>query len=361
MRILFLSHSHFDGVLKVGSHHLSERIARMGHTVVHVSTPLALPVIAVRPGLLRTSRLRLAIFGPQPNESGVINHVPLSLLPASVRVSKMMSSSLERRFSASELDLIFVDQPLFFPLLDKIRGPKIIYRPTDVHIHGRSAAADGELMKRAHGLVATSEFVRQHNSSKNPLVPSIVLENGVEFDRFSQGATGSRSGFVYVGAVDYRFDWSAVCSIARGHPDEIVRIVGPIRSEAPADVPENVDIVGPVSYSLIPKILQQSRVGLLPFSNAGINEGRSPMKYYEYLAAGLQVIGSRTNELSKRSAPGVHLWDGERSVIDCSSAALHGESPNLRGVSFAAEFDWTARAEKLLEFCASLDEEDAKQ
>ncbi|QOV98105.1 glycosyltransferase family protein [Rhodococcus pyridinivorans] len=355
MKILFLSHSHFDGVLKVGSHHLSENASQLGHQTLHVSTPLALPSLIVRPKSLKTSRAKCALRGPQTADSGVVNVVPLSLFPASVRFPHRLRRTLEDRFQISTYDLILVDQPLFYPIVQDLTGPTVVFRPTDVHVSGRIAHADDEMMNCADALVATSDFVLKHNLSKNPNVPSMVIENGVEFDRFAGGQDRTRTGFIYVGAIDYRFDWDTVSVLARHRPDVPVLLVGPVRSDIPPDLPGNVELRGPVSYDKVPELLQSARVGLLPFSGAHINAGRSPMKFYEYLASGLYVVGTHTDELGRREAPGVYLWgDSIDSIERAASDALSAGAYNEAGIDYAQQYDWKFRTESLIRFCSEI-------
>ena len=58
-------------------------------------------------------------------------------------------------------------------------------------------------------------------------------------------------------------------------------------------------------YQSIASELHRARVGLLPLSASRENEGRSPMKLYEYLAAGLRVLARSTSTLVERRALGV--------------------------------------------------------
>jgi hypothetical protein len=54
-RMVFASHTASIGVFRVGSHHLSRELSRMGNDVVHVSTPVSLAHLAkVRDPVVRS-------------------------------------------------------------------------------------------------------------------------------------------------------------------------------------------------------------------------------------------------------------------------------------------------------------------
>jgi hypothetical protein len=97
---------------------------------------------------------------------------------------------------------------------------------------------------------------------------------------------------VYVGALDRRFDWPTVAGLARSAPTVRIDIFGPAASRPPS-LPANVFLPGPVDYTDLPRTLARYRVGLLPLSDEETNIGRSPMKLYEYLASGLNVLTRR--------------------------------------------------------------------
>ena len=365
MDILFLSHTARTRVWRVGSHHLSRELSQQGHRVVHVSTPI-------------TSWHLLRILDPDTRErlghavrpvvdaSGVEHRIirmpfPLHAGPPSVR---RVSGGLLRRSAGPQLerwaghagrpDVVLVDQPLFEPALDRRLDALVVYRPTDTYKSGRPGLEQAEerLLHKVDGLVCTSDGVLQWErripAAKS--VPAIVLENGVEWQRFARATPSERLGptAVYVGALDARFDWGLVDALATGAPDVRFQLAGPVTS-APR-LPGNVELLGPVSYEDVPALLAQATIGLLPFSDHPDNASRSPMKYYEYLAAGLWVLGRRTDALSRRVAPGVILYEHPAEAIAGVARFASLARRNEDGSAAARDFDWGARARALMEF-----------
>ena len=74
------------------------------------------------------------------------------------------------------------------------------------------------------------------------------------------------------------------------------------------------------------------------------------MKYYEYLAAGLWVLGRRTDALSGRAAPGVSLYERPAEAVAALTRFTLLTKRNDDGAATARDFDWGARAQALTEF-----------
>lgn len=360
--VVFASHTAQTGVFRVGSHHYSREFARSGCSVTHVSTGLTpLHLLKIRkPDVL--NRLRLALKSPAIDEHGVKHVVPLLGFPtghlnlsAADAVTRFpirpWSSTLGRNPQQS-LDLLIIDQPLLGGLIEILKPKRVIYRPTDAHYDTRTREAEMRVVALADGVVATSRRVLDDVLMGAPRsIPTQVLENGVEFERFSQVLdAGPRSGAVYVGALDKRFDWSALKTLADAFPSEIFKIAGPLPSLKPVELPSNVVFMGPVPYSDTPRLLNSAKIGLLPMSLDPSNDGRSPMKYYEYLAAGLNIVATSTETLAQRKGPGVHLYKHLGNPVPAMAAALASYDGNISGKAYANDFSWEKRSQRLMEF-----------
>lgn len=364
MRVVFLSHTAPSGVFRVGSHHLSREIARLGNTVAHVATPVSVAHMgrAARDADVR-ARLRSART-PQKDADGVWQFVPLVPAPlgsvpmAMNEMQLRLTGPLRRRrlgaFRAA--DVVFVDQPLLGSVIDDFPAAKIIYRPTDAHHEPRTRAAEVRLLERTHGISAAStSTLEQVTQGTGWSGPATVIENGVEFDRFAhQPASAERAGVVYLGALDARFDWDLVADVARTLPDVPFTIAGPRLDSAPP-LPPNVSLIGAIPYEQAPRLLARHSVGILPLSDHPGNAGRSPMKYYEYLAAGLSVVARSSDELSRRADTNVHLYRDAQGAARAVIAALAaGEAARAAGRRAARGMAWDDRAQRLLAFADTI-------
>lgn len=350
-RILFLAHSHAFGPFRVGSHHYARVLAGNGAEVVHLSTPISLAHRATG----RVSRDAAADVpeGPQRDADGVTHLVPRTILPrpyGRFRVAR----ELRRHGILPDFDAVLVDQPLLWD--NSVRGMarRLVYRPTDLYPVGVKARRQRRIFEASDGVVATSAVVLHGLGAAD--IPALVLENGVDAARFaaSEGAAQARPDVcVYVGALDGRFDWERVMAWARSYPHVRFAIAGPAAA-APGDLPANVELLGPVAYDALPAVLHDARVGLLPLSDDPLNAGRSPMKLYEYLAAGLAVVARATPVIASDVSAGLFTYTEPAQADAALGLALEHPSPNAAGVRRARTQSWEEKTRTLMAFLAEL-------
>ncbi|WP_194765121.1 glycosyltransferase [Microbacterium sp. UFMG61] len=346
-RILFLSHSHPFGAFRVGSHHYARELSARGADVVHLSTPISLMHRVT--GRVKRSDLTTVPRGSQRDGDGVLHIVPRTILPAQAGAPSV-ARLLERAGVAARFDAVLIDQPLLWDDSVRALGDSVIYRPTDLYPSGLKNSLQQRILAAVDGVVATSDEVLR---ALGPVrIPSLVLGNGVDVRRFAalvdeEAPRAARC--VYVGALDDRFDWDRVDAWAQAHPDVDFVIAGPDARPA-HPLPSNVDLVGPVPYAEVPALLHTARVGLLPLSDNPLNAGRSPMKLYEYLAAGLAVVARETPGIRGRSEVGVDVYTGDGDADAALDRALSTPSLNRAGVHAAAAESWVQKAEALEEF-----------
>jgi teichuronic acid biosynthesis glycosyltransferase TuaH len=348
-QVVFISHTHAGGIFRVGSHHLARELSIRGYDVAHVSTPFSTAHAALGKGA--DGRKQQSRLGAQRDEHGVLHVVPRTILPARFSTSRYLQNVL-RDTGFLGARFMLVDQPLMSAGPLTRFAETVVYRPTDLYPDGAAASKQRALLKLAAGVIATSDEVLQALPLDRQ-IPRITIENGVEFSRFAAPSASERSGAVYVGALDERFDWDAIRQLALAVPDAPVRLAGPADS-APTGLPTNVELLGSVPYADVPALLARARVGLLPLSDSPSNRGRSPMKLFEYLAAGLRVVSRETPVISARSLPGVFTYQQAQRGADLYSAEhIHADS-NTAGIEAARLQDWAAKADEVERFLLSL-------
>ncbi|PXA68669.1 glycosyltransferase family protein [Cryobacterium arcticum] len=348
-RIVFISHTHAGGFFKVGSHHLARELSIRGYNVAHISTPFSTAHAVLGKGA--DGREAQSLLGALRDEHGVLQLVPRTMLPARLSTSRYLKNALgDIGFLGARFML--VDQPLMSAGPLTRFADTVVYRPTDLYLDGAAAAKQRALLRLASGVIATSDEVLQALPLDRQ-IPRMTIENGVEFGRFAVSPAAGRSGAVYVGALDDRFDWDAVRQFALAAPDAPVRLAGPVDS-APSDLPPNVALLGSVPYSEVPSLLAQARVGLLPLSDSPSNRGRSPMKLFEYLAAGLLVVSKETPVIAARNLPGVKTYRTAEEGARIYATEHRRDGTNAAGVEAARLQDWSAKADAVEKFCLSL-------
>lgn len=359
MRVLLASHTAPGGAFTVGSHHLAREFRALGHQVCHLSTPVSFAhlVHAGDPEVRRRAGLALR-RGRSPDPAAF---VPFTLVPMSagprlngprgLRTALPRLRSDLRRIGFASVDALIVDQPLLAGIEEVVSAGVVVYRSTDLVDSPAKVAGEARLVAAADAVVGTSRPVLDHLQALRPDLPGLLLVNGVEFSRFAgRDQALPRSGVVYVGALDKRFDWAAVAAMAAYDPDVPITLHGPSTGPAPA-LPANVEVAGPLPYAQLPDVLAGARVGLLPLVDSPANRGRSPMKLYEYLAAGLQVVSTLPDPASAE-LPGVRHATAAGAGAALADAVAAG--PNTDGIAIARTMDWPGRASVLADFVAGV-------
>jgi teichuronic acid biosynthesis glycosyltransferase TuaH len=350
-RILSLSHSHAFGAFRVGSHHYARELALLGSDVVHVSTPISRPHVAL--GRISASEEAAVPRGPHRDADGVTHLVPRTVLPAPYgRFS--IARELSQHRIATSFDAVLIDQPLLWERSVRSLSTTLVYRPTDLYPAGVKQRLQQRIVAAADGVIATSSEVLRGLGAIHQ--PSLVLTNGVDAARFNLPPSDSDPRppvCVYVGALDARFDWEQVASWARARPDIRFVLAGPMPA-SPPEVPSNVDLVGAVPYSELPALLHGARVGLLPLSDDPLNAGRSPMKLYEYLAAGLAVVARETPVIAGDASAGVLTYTGAGDAVDVLNRGVEHPSPNTAGEARALSESWSTKTARMTAFVQHL-------
>jgi glycosyltransferase involved in cell wall biosynthesis len=383
LNIVFLSHTFLGGSFVVGSHHLARNLARLGHSVAHISTPIT-PFHLFRRSNNKESLARFELWQRhgQHESPSLFEYVPMSLIPWTFARWALTSKqnpylltgptirSVLQRQGFDSIDILLVDQPKFAGIRHLLNPRRLVYRATDLYasLTGDAIVNRAEKIlsnQEADLLIGTSWPVLNHLEQLAPGKPSLLLENGVDLEHFSEPRSQPaeyvdrrRPRILYVGAIDDRFDTKAIAILANERPDWDIFLVGPISRDLSEilDI-SNVSVLGSRPYRDLPAFMQHADIGLLPLNNHPANAGRSPMKLYEYAAAGLPVVAKRTPELSRRSDNFVVPYDESNKIAQALDQAVHLERKQI--VMDAQHHGWTHKAQVLLDF-VTRDEETQK-
>jgi glycosyltransferase involved in cell wall biosynthesis len=378
MKIVFASHTFFSPVFVVGSHHLARACARAGHGVWHVSSAfslLHLPFALARQDY--RARARLAGSDGRLVEPNLWESVPLTLAPwpllrrsATPEAGYLLAVRSLRQQAArlgfDRPDLLLIDEPRMSRLVAMLSPRITIYRPTDVYRDLKGdptlVGVEQRLLPRVDGVIGTSGVVLEHVQSLEGGIPSLLLENGVDTDHFAtpraepaELSTLTHPRAIYVGALDHRFDLETLKRAARENPGVNFVVIGG-DAVSPAPSLPNLHQLGRRSYEDVPAYLQHCDFAIMPLTRVPANEGRSPMKIFEFGAAGLAVVATTSAELRRRALPFVRLAESaEEFAAACSQVAGQARGPIAEAARrSAAEHAWQGKAKRLLDFASSL-------
>jgi len=148
----------------------------------------------------------------------------------------------------------------------------------------------------------------------------------------------------YVGTISDWFDWRLARRLAPARPDCLLRLVGPVFTAVPADLPENVELLPPCAQPEVEGHLEGFSVGLIPFQSNPLTRGVDPLKYYEYRAKGLGVLSTRFGEMAQRGEQdGVFAADDETDPAVMVERALAFRPSIEQLTGWRERNDWSAR------------------
>jgi glycosyltransferase involved in cell wall biosynthesis len=209
--------------------------------------------------------------------------------------------------------LIWTYHPFMLDVLKGMNTGKLVYHCVDdlSAVPGIDAIAfkaeEKKLLKQADVVFATAPALAEQCASYNP--NTHYLANVVDAEHFGRAldvgpipedlATIPEPRLGYHGVLsDYKIDFQLLFDLARSNPNWSFVFIGEEREgQSSAQLVElsrlpNVHFLGYRSYEVLPSYLRGIQVGLLPSLINEYTQGMFPMKYYEYIAAGLRVMST---------------------------------------------------------------------
>lgn len=307
--------------------HCAKSLAKLGSRVLYIeSVGLRKP----RPGSGRDwhrllDRLRKGlsslVFGAPERSPGVFILSPL-VVPAGYRhpLLRRLNGSLLRlaiRRSMKRLELgkpvVWTYHPFMLDAIEGLSEGGLLYHCVDdlASVPGVDAkafrVAEVELLERADAVFVTAEALirkcREHNPNTH------YLPNVVDVEHFGKAfqdaplpadlADIPEPRLVYHGVLsDFKIDFKLLLNVAYTRPDWNLVIIGEERegqkNQLVAQMAKlkNVHFLGYKPYALLPNYLRAMQVGLLPTLLNEYTRAMFPMKFFEYLAAGLPVVST---------------------------------------------------------------------
>jgi len=355
MKVIICEYHPWDTEFRIGNHHYARLFLDHGWDVAWISHPVS------RFHALKKSnvtRLERASGGPFRHENGPVEIVPFTNLPFLKKpvlssrwvlnnthrfMTPPLVESLRSAGGFDKPDLIWLTDTVMHSVVQIAPAKAVALRIADDNIRFRNMPGslkhiENELSKRANIIFATSSpLVDRLKSVYGEKVK--LLRNGVNFDHF-QGEFEKPDGLsdiegpvaIYVGAIEEWFEPDWVEKLARERGDISVLLIGRVGIDIDRfeDLP-NVHFIGPVPYEQIPAWLAHSDVAIIPFKRTPLVESVSPLKLFEFFAAGLPVVSASWTELEKLGSPAT-------LVSDCTDF-IKGVSNAVDGTEKIADYD----------------------
>lgn len=372
-RTVVISEPHLlKSSVRVGGHQYANIFAKHGWNVILLSATFNAFKLFARKGQSSEYINVWKNQGLVDEETGIVNLCFAHLLPHHIRYSwpfakishKLYLPNIQKQLYSlgiEKIDLLWLNGNYDWLYRKSIPHRKSIVRIVDNYA-GFNAGYNNfhaEMIKtltESDAVFACSRNVRDlYQKYRNDIV---VIPNGVDYERFSKRALTEpdllknipRPRIIYVGAVAEWFDWELICNLARKKPGLNFVIVGIWEREMPKNgmYPNNVYIVGPQPYETIPGLLSYSEVGIVPFKDCDLVQGVSPIKIYEYLAAGLPVVTLKWDELENEALPVFFSGNIEEFADGLDKALSHLPEQKMKLQQYAQKCSWEHRLKKIL-------------
>lgn len=372
-RTVLISEVHpYQPFARYGGHQYARVFARYGWKVILLtSTFNVLRLLLSRKGIA-SEYVELWRAQGKRIDDHITNYCLAHVLPTQVRYARAFSPFAHYLYIPSltklldwegleKVDLLWLHGNGDWLYRNAVPHTKLIVRIIDNHVESEAGYGLHPLMKRtlaeADGVFACSHYVRDlYRGIRDDMM---VIPNGVDLEHFSQPISSEpellqwipRPRVVYAGAVSWWFDFELLCQVASRLPNLNFMIVGSWKRQQPSvgTYPQNIHIIGPLPYDSIPALLAYSDVGIVPFKNNPLVRGVSPIKVYEYLAAGLPVVSLRWRELEVEALP-ISLAEGATEFVQAIETALRSTSEQRSKLKeYARGCSWEQRLRTILQ------------
>lgn len=295
------------------------------------------------------------------------HHVPVVRLFNQALLRFTIARFLKNKHSVQPL--VWTYHPFMLDAIDGLETGKLAYHCVDdlAAVPGVDAQAFNReellLLNRCDAVFTTSESLRlkcaPHNSN------TYYHPNVVDFVHFNSALNKTElpldlthiaePRIVYHGVLsDFKVDFGLVNEATRLRPDWQWIFIGEEREGQNSTAIKalrqrsNVHFLGYKDYDDLPRYLAHMAVGLLPTLLNDYTKSMFPMKYYEYLAAGLPVVTTPL-DFSKTCHSGLEVGSDANSFVTAiEKQILRGKLTASEAIQFVGVNTWSQRMTAML-------------
>lgn len=383
--ILLLSTADWDNPFWTNKQHVAVALSKMGKKVLYVeSLGLRSPSFNKADISRILRRLVRGIRFPRQVSRGIWVCSPLVLPFQKYLIVRIFNKAmlnifltLYMRILGFKNVLIWTYNPMSMEFLSIRQDDYLVYHCVDeVKVQpGMPVAeldlAERQLVKRANCIFATSAKLYGSRKLLNP--ETYFFSNVADYWHFSKAMdeglkkpvdisnlNGPIVGFV--GAISsYKVDFKLIEFIARQRPEWSIVLIGKVGEGEPgtnvSDLKKcsNVYLLGPKSYEMLPAYIRYFDVGIIPSPQNEYTHSMFPMKFFEYLAAGKQVVATDIDSLRQFSGYFFSAKTYDDFVQGIESMLKNAPGNIQERLEFARSMTYESRMEKMMNVINSQD------
>jgi glycosyltransferase involved in cell wall biosynthesis len=292
------------------------------------------------------------------------------------RMTKLVRQlSLRRALNKLQMSkpIVWFHRPSMVQLIDEIPPPSLViyhvvdeytaYRSQTPASQRRTQTLEREMMALADAVVVVSQKLYEAKSPFNP--NTYLVPNGVDYQAYATALDTPnlpeglrlirRPRLGYSGNINDKLDLNMLKELAQAKPDWSLIFLGEVKISERVQATwrelkamPNVYYLGAVDVSQVPYYLKSFDVGLIPYTQSHRSENISPLKLYDYLAAGLPVA-SVDIPAAREFSRYIHIANGPQDFVHAVQAALVDIAPECRQArrNIATQHTWEVRVEQL--------------
>jgi hypothetical protein len=325
--IVFAS-SHYESRLKVGSHHYADALANLGYDVLYISFPIN---IIHYVAAIFNDKHRARIFKRIGKTKTVQHVIPFSLIPVNILYpfnTEFVCTNwiwlsgvlrvVDKFLNGQKCDVVWSESAFFVKIIKRIKSnngfQKSFYRLSDNVVQFKNfPKVYGKMLNCSFDI---SDIIVVSASSLANIIDNKYLSkvrhipNGIDLDKMSKYSRElpfeylgkSSRKIIYIGALEYWFDWDIIKKIVFEIDSVDIFIVGPYE---PRRIPTwakkhyNVHLLGSRPHNHIGRYISNAAVGIIPFKRDKMIDHVDPIKYYEYSYFGIPTVCSYWLEVSE--------------------------------------------------------------
>lgn len=366
-RVVILSTADFDSPVWTNKQHLAVGLARE-HDVVYIeSLGLRSPTFSgsdlkrIFHKIRTTTKRRPKVSVKAKDQPSNLTLITPFIIPfhkySIIRLinKKLLMLQTKKLHIDSSDSTLWTFSPLTYGLEEQF-GSTIYHSVDLLHTLPRVPSsllqkAERNLIETANHVVASSRGVEQHLKSAG--ASEVLLWENVAHVEIITAATGQErtNRAVFAGNLTpSKIDVSSLQSVLSAGIE--LAIAGPIDIDGAGSSSEisrllehpGVTYYGNLDMTDLANLLSSSKVGLIPYEINKYTRGVFPMKVYEYLAAGLDVISTPLPSLVHQVIEGLDLVDaGEFGSRASHLISNHNSIQVSKNIAAAEAHSWTGR------------------
>ncbi|NOR54958.1 MAG: glycosyltransferase [Sulfurovum sp.] len=329
MDIVIFSTADWDNPFWTNKQHMAKTFEENGHRVIYIdSLGLRKPTATARDIKRILKRLK-SLFVPYSHVSKNIWKISPFIIPFHSNkfisfVNKWILVSFVKVlafFLGFKKPIIWTYSPITDQIVDAFDSDTLVYHCVD-DLSASPGMDTNTIREREETLTGKADVVFTTSQALYdrlfPLNSHTHYQNNVcDYTHFAEANKNifdepediseiSGPKILFIGALsDYKVDFELIASIATIKKEWQWIMIGEIGEGQPSTsigtllTMKNVHFIGPKAYKTLPEYLQYADVTVIPAQLNAYTESMFPMKFFEYLSAGKQVVTTNLSSLKQ--------------------------------------------------------------